>query len=314
MAHVPGLRSPYAKVGRIVYFGRMLDKIRLHAAGKLPAADYAANLGKGFDGRCCSFLRVNYDELKARTLEGDLGDLQLLHWAEQRGGPRTDEECEVWNGFMMKRGWRDAGAEVLARRIGESRLEGRPIATMFDYLDFDEGRDPTKSRAWELRDAIVVLLMGVSGSGKTTIGLKLAEELGWDFRDADEFHPPANVAKMAAGTPLTDADRAPWLAAIRAHVERMLARGENAIVTCSALKERYRSAAIPDPARVKLVHLSGDYALILERMSRREGHFMKADMLKSQVETLEPPAHAVTIDIAQPPEAIVAEIRRALGL
>ena len=91
--HVPGLRSPYAKVGRLVYFGRMLDKIRLHAAGKLPPADYAANLGKGFDGRCCSFLRVNYDELKAHVLSGDASDTQLLQWAEQRGGSRTDEEC-----------------------------------------------------------------------------------------------------------------------------------------------------------------------------------------------------------------------------
>jgi carbohydrate kinase (thermoresistant glucokinase family) len=314
MAHVPGLRSAYAKVGRLVYFGRMLDKIRLHAASKLPAADYAANLGKGFDGRCCSFLRVNYDELKGRTLEGDLTDLQLLHWAEQRGGVRTDEECEVWNGFMMKRGWRDPGAETLARRIAESQLEGRPIMTMFDYLDFDEGRDSVKTRAWELRDPIVVLLMGVSGSGKTTIGLKLAEELGWSFRDADDFHPPANVAKMSAGTPLDDTDRAPWLAAIRAHIESTLARGENAIVTCSALKETYRAAAIPDPSRVKLVHLAGDFNLILERMGRRPDHFMKPEMLKSQVATLEPPEHALTIDVAKTPAEIVAEIRRALGL
>src|SRR5688572_3686306 len=105
--HVPGLRSPYAKIGRIVYFGRMLDKIRLHAAGTLPASDYATNLGKGFDGRCCSFLRVSYDDLKTRVLTGDLHDAQVLQWAEQRGGGRTDEECEVWNGFMMKRCWRD---------------------------------------------------------------------------------------------------------------------------------------------------------------------------------------------------------------
>src|SRR5262245_38403156 len=175
MSHVPGLRSPYAKVGRLVYFGRMLDKIRLHAAGKLPAEDYSANLGKGFDGRCCSFLRVNYDELKSRILEGDLNDLQLLHWAEMRGGTRSNEECDVWNGFMMKRSWRDAGADLLARRIHESGFEGRPILTMFDYIDFDEGRDPVKTRAWELRDSVVVMLMGVSGSGKTTVGAKLAQ-------------------------------------------------------------------------------------------------------------------------------------------
>jgi carbohydrate kinase (thermoresistant glucokinase family) len=312
MAHVPGLRSPYAKIGRIVYFGRMLDKIRVHAAGRLPA-DYVANLGKAFDGRCCSFLRVNYDELKGRVLEGDLSDLQLLHWAEQRGGARSDEECEVWCGFMMKRGWRDPAAEILARRIAESRLESKPIITMFDYLDFDEGRDPTKSRAWEMRDPVVVLLMGVAGSGKTTVGSKLAEELGWSFRDADEFHPPENVAKMSAGTPLSDADRAPWLAAIRAHIETTLARGESGVVTCSALKESYRAAAIPDPKRVTLVHLEGDYNLILERMQQRQ-HFMKPEMLKSQFATLEPPAGALTVDIAKTPDEIVADVRKKLGV
>ena len=150
MPNVPGLRSPYAKVGRLVYFGRMLDKIRLHAAGKLPAEDYAANLGKGFDDRCCQFLRVIYDELKVRTLAGDLADGQILAWAEQRGVPRSDEECEIWNAFMMKRGWRDAATELLARRIRESGFEGRPILTMFDYIDFDEGRDPVAACAWEL--------------------------------------------------------------------------------------------------------------------------------------------------------------------
>ncbi len=148
MPNVPGLRSPYVKVGRLVYFGRMLDKIRLHAAGKLPESDYAANLGKGFDLRCCNFLRVQYDELKARVLKGDLNDEQLLTWAEERGGRRSDEECEVWCGFMMKRGWRDVGAEILAKRIKESALEAKPVLTMFDYLDFDEGRDPTGEQAW----------------------------------------------------------------------------------------------------------------------------------------------------------------------
>ena len=150
MPNVPGLRSPYARVGRIVYFGRMLDKIRLHAAGQLSVAEYGANLGKAFDGRCCAFLRVNYDELKAYLLTSHAADDAALAWAAVRGGARTDEECEVWNGFMMKRGWRDAAAGILAKRIAESALEGKPIMTMFDYLDFDEGRDPAASRAWEL--------------------------------------------------------------------------------------------------------------------------------------------------------------------
>ena len=148
MANVPGLRSPYVKVGRLVYFGRMLDKIRLHAAGRLPA-EYHSNLGIAFDGRCVNFLRVMYDDLKARVLDGTHPtDEQVLAWAEQRGGARTDEECEVWNGFMMKRCWRDAGAGILAKRIAESRLEGQPVMTMFDYLDFDEGRDPVSGQAW----------------------------------------------------------------------------------------------------------------------------------------------------------------------
>ena len=148
MPHVPGLRSPYLKVGRIVYFGRMVEKIRLHAAGQLPP-DYVANLGKAFDGRCCSFLRINYDDLKAHVLADPArpaSDEAALAWAEARGGARSDEECEVWNGFMMKRGWRDAGAEILARRIKESALEAKPVLTMFDYLDFDEGRDPAQFR------------------------------------------------------------------------------------------------------------------------------------------------------------------------
>ena len=148
MPTVPGLRSPYAKVGRIVYFGRMLDKIRLHAAGTLPVADYDPNLGKGFDLRCCSFLRVAYDELKARVLTGGTTDAQLLAWAHERGGARTDEECEIWNGFMMKRGWRDAGAETLAKRIAESHLEHKTVLTMFDYIDFDEDRDPVTGKSW----------------------------------------------------------------------------------------------------------------------------------------------------------------------
>jgi len=148
MSVVPGLRSPYAKVGRLVYFGRMLDKIRLHAAGTLPVAEYVANLGKGFDGRCCAFLRIDYNELKTRVLAGDLTDEQLLAWAETRGAPRSDEECEIWNGFMKKRGWRDAGTEVLRKRIAESALESKPIMTMFDYIDFDEGRDPSATQPW----------------------------------------------------------------------------------------------------------------------------------------------------------------------
>lgn len=149
MPHVPGLRSPYDKVGRIVYFGRMLDKIRLQAAGQLPLDEYGANLGKGFDGRCCAFLRVAYQDLKAKVVAGANRDDDLLAWAEQQGGRRTDEECDIWNGFMTKRCWRDSGAEILAKRIRESGFEGKTILTMFDYIDYDEGRDPVTLRSWE---------------------------------------------------------------------------------------------------------------------------------------------------------------------
>lgn len=150
MPSVPGLRSPYAKVGRLVYFGRMLDKIRLHAAGQLPA-DYLANLGDTqpgvFDTRCCLFLGVKFVALQTRTLTGGT-DEELLAWAHAHGTPRSDQECEVWNGFMMKRGWRDAARERLQQRIAESGLQAKPIETFFDYIDFDEGRDPVTSQLW----------------------------------------------------------------------------------------------------------------------------------------------------------------------
>jgi gluconokinase len=159
-----------------------------------------------------------------------------------------------------------------------------------------------------------MVIMGVSGSGKTTIGEKLAAELGWSFRDADDFHPPANVAKMAAGTPLDDRDRAPWLAAIRTHIDESLARRESTIVTCSALKERYREKLVGDPERVTLIHLVGDFELIRQRMKRRTDHFFKPELLRSQFETLEPPDDAMVINIDQSPDAIVTEIRRKLGV
>lgn len=156
--------------------------------------------------------------------------------------------------------------------------------------------------------------MGVAGCGKTTIGRQLAAALGWEFRDADDFHPPENVARMSAGIPLTDQDRTPWLAAIGAYIKACLARGGHAVVTCSALKEDYRAALLADPARVKLVHLTGNFALILDRMNRRQGHFMKPEMLESQFATLEPPGNALAVDVDCTPDDIVAEIRQGLQL
>ncbi len=161
---------------------------------------------------------------------------------------------------------------------------------------------------------LAIVLMGVAGSGKTTVGRLLAEQLGWPFRDADEFHPAANVAKMSAGRPLDDQDRAPWLAAIRAYLAEQLAAGQSVIVTCSALKQRYREAIVADPTRTRLVHLQGDFGLILGRMQRRTDHFMKPAMLESQFAALEPPEGVECVNIDRTPEQIVTEIRRRLGL
>jgi gluconokinase len=151
MPHVPGLRSCYTKVGRFVYFGRMLDKIRLYAAGNLPA-DYVANLGDAqvyvLDGRCCRFLGIAYSELRARVLEGG-SDEEILTWVEARGIKRTDEECHLWNRFIVKLGWRDERSAVLPQRIRDSGLAGKPIETIIDHIEYDEGRDPVADRAWE---------------------------------------------------------------------------------------------------------------------------------------------------------------------
>jgi gluconokinase len=129
----------------------MLDKIRLHAAGRLPAA-YQANLGDGrqllLDSRCCRFLGVPYADLRERTLAGGT-DEEVLAWAHARGTPRSDDDCHMWNRFLLKLGWRDERSHVLADRIREAGLEGRPIETIVDHIEYDEGRDPVATRAWD---------------------------------------------------------------------------------------------------------------------------------------------------------------------
>jgi gluconokinase len=151
MPHVPGLRSCYEKVGRLVYFGRMLDKIRLHAAGQLPA-DYVKNVGDAqfltLDGRCCRFLGVPHGAVRERTLQGGT-DAEILAWVEARGTVRTDEECHMFNRFILKLGWRDERSAVLPQRIIDSGLAGKPIETLVDHIEYDEGRDPVAERAWE---------------------------------------------------------------------------------------------------------------------------------------------------------------------
>lgn len=153
MPHLPGLRSVYAKVGRLIYFGRMLDKIRLHAAGALPP-DYVANLGDAqfyvLDGRCCRFLGVPHAEIRTRTLAGDSGDEEILAWVHARGAARTDEECHTWNRFILKLGWRDERSAILAQRIRDGGgYPGKIIETIIDHIEVDEGRDPVATRAWE---------------------------------------------------------------------------------------------------------------------------------------------------------------------
>ena len=161
---------------------------------------------------------------------------------------------------------------------------------------------------------MIVLVMGVAGSGKTTIGLLLAETLGWPYEEGDDLHPPANREKMAAGIPLADEDRLPWLQEIRARIEHHLAAGEDAVISCSALKASYREVLAGGLDGVRFVHLTGSPELIRERLAHRTGHYMKAGMLDSQLAALEPPAGAVEVDVASPPEEIVAEIRRRLGV
>ncbi len=159
----------------------------------------------------------------------------------------------------------------------------------------------------------IVLLMGVSGSGKTTIGRRLAAQLGWAYFEADDFHSAANKEKMGRGIPLNDDDRAPWLAAIRQRIDECTATRQSAVFTCSALKESYRHVLMDHVPSISLVYLAGDPATLQVRMGERSGHYMKADMLQSQLATLEIPHHALTLDIRQPPETIVAKIRDTLN-
>lgn len=152
------------------------------------------------------------------------------------------------------------------------------------------------------------IVMGVAGSGKSQVGQALAAKLGWDFYDADEFHPPANVEKMRQGIPLDDAARAPWLAALHALISGCLEKNRPGVLACSALKERYRQQLLAGNAGVRLVYLKGSYELILARLQARAGHFMKPNMLQSQFETLEEPTEALVVDIAPTVEEIVETI------
>jgi gluconokinase len=160
---------------------------------------------------------------------------------------------------------------------------------------------------------MIVVVMGVTGCGKSTVGAALGERLGWRFLDADDFHPPANVAKMASGTPLTDADRWPWLDRIAAELRAIESAGGNAVLACSALKEAYR-ARIAAGGEVRFVHLVGDEATIAARLAVRKHRYMPASLLESQFATLEPPQDAIEIDVGASVPACLALIEERLGM
>jgi gluconokinase len=152
--------------------------------------------------------------------------------------------------------------------------------------------------------------MGVVGAGKTTIGMLLAQKLGWQFADADDFHSDANKIKIAHGIPLSDSDRAPWLAALRQSIEKWNAEGRNVVLACSALKEAYRKEL--DAGPVQFVYLKGDYDLISRRLRSRHGHFATESILKSQLADLEEPEEAITVTVDKSSDEIVSEIIRKL--
>jgi gluconokinase len=160
----------------------------------------------------------------------------------------------------------------------------------------------------------LLLVAGVSGSGKSTIGGMLASQLGWEFHDGDSFHPPANVEKMRSGIPLNDAERIPWLAAMRGAIEACLREGRGAVFAASALKKSYRSALCDGLDGIGLVFLHGDYELIRTRMEARKGHYMAARMLQSQFALIEWPEGALEIDVRVSPEEAVRTIRAHFGL
>jgi gluconokinase len=161
---------------------------------------------------------------------------------------------------------------------------------------------------------MIIVVMGVSGSGKSTIGMRLAAALDWTFHDGDELHSPANVRKMQAGHPLTDKDRMGWLHAVRRLIDTLADNDEPAVIACSALRESYRHVLADGRPEVRFVWLHGAGELIRDRLARRKGHFMPASLLDSQLETLEPPVDALSVDVTPSPEAIVGTIRHGLGL
>lgn len=160
---------------------------------------------------------------------------------------------------------------------------------------------------------MIVIVMGVVGAGKTTVGKLLASQLGWEFADADDFHPQSNVEKIRHGIALTDEDREPWLDHLREAIARWIAEGKSVVLACSALKRAYRAKLLLGP-QVRFVYLRGSAALIADRLHSRHGHFAGEAILASQLADLEEPETAITVEISDTPEQIVTEIKRALSM
>jgi gluconokinase len=159
---------------------------------------------------------------------------------------------------------------------------------------------------------MIVIVMGVTGVGKTTVGELLGAKTGWPLYDADAYHSPANVEKMRAGIPLTDDDRWPWLDRLNALLRQSESRGESAILACSALKQRYRERLQQGLQNVRWVYLKGDIELIRSRLLLRKGHYMNPALLQSQFDALEPPGNAVTVDVGAEPEVLVERVLASL--
>jgi gluconokinase len=169
---------------------------------------------------------------------------------------------------------------------------------------------------------MIIIVMGVSGSGKSTIGKLLADSLDWEFSDADTFHSPENIEKMRRGIPLSEADRMPWLQDLQTAIKHWLQENKSVVLACSALKDSYRQFLVLDSDRfantksdrIKVVYLKGSYELIKMRLQERHNHYMTEKLLTSQFDTLEEPLDTISVDIAQPPQVIVQNIRTALEI
>lgn len=199
---------------------------------------------------------------------------------------------------------------TLAHRAGATRAPGSRVTPARWPSKTERGAATLRAMHGSGR---VVIVMGVAGSGKTTVGRLLADRLGWRFEDADDYHSAANKLKMSRAEPLEDADRAPWLAALRELVAGVLQRDEHAVLACSALKRRYRRELCVDPERVVFVYLKSDPVVIRQRLRQRTGHYASESLLESQFDALEEPDDAIEVDAARPPEQIVTHVQALMS-